>query len=97
MKITIESGVTNEGIKFYENSKDLFGEFVSAEMIANKMRVEYKLILTDDEGETMVFDGCLSSGYSGEGSRGTLKILKDAGFNVSEDFIQENENFKIFK
>lgn len=97
MKITIQSGVTNKGIKFYENSKNLFGKFVCAEMIANKMRVEYKLILTDDEGQIMVFEGCLSSGYLGEGSRGTLRILKDAGFNITENFIQENENFKIYK
>lgn len=37
------------------------------------------------------------SGYNGEGPRGVLMILRDAGFEVKERFIYENATFSIEK
>ena len=48
------------------------------------------------ENELRIISGIIS-GYNGEGPRGVLEILRDAGFEVKERFIYENATFSIEK
>lgn len=88
---------TREAIEFYERYKDEFGEVIEAEMIADSNKVKYILILTNNSDEKMVFLSGLTSGYLGEGCRGTQKVLNMAGFDVSGKFISNNISFIISK
>lgn len=97
IKINSDVGYTSASIDFYERYKEAFGNVVSAEMIANPEKVEFKLILINEDEEELVFEGGLTSGYSGEGPSGTERILKLAGFEVSDDFTEDNVLFKLTK
>lgn len=88
-------GVTHTSISFFEEYKDAFGKVVSAKMVGNVKHCKYALILINDKGEEMHFDGGLTSGYRGEGSRGTYKVLKECGFEINETFVFENESFNL--
>lgn len=90
-------GVTNRGLNFFKRYKDAFGNVVSAEMKGNKPRIEYELILINEDGEELRLENSCSAGYWGEGSRGTYEVLKMCGFNITENFIIENESFKLTK
>lgn len=99
MPITLKSdiGYTSKSIEFYERYKDAFGEVVSAEMISDQIKVDYKLTLRNNEDEELIFDGGLTTGYLGEGCRGTQRVLKLAGFDVSDEFILNHKSFKLTK
>lgn len=90
-------GYTGESIEFFERYKEAFGNVTSAEMISKPEDVNYKLILTNERNEQIIFDGGLTAGYSGEGQRGTYKVLKECGFDVNEEYIIENSAFKLEK
>ena len=48
-------------------------------------------------GNTLTIVSGLSSGYWGEGPSGTLEVLKDAGFQVEREFIEDHASFDILK
>lgn len=99
MSILLESdiGYTGASIEFYEKYKEAFGEVIKAEMVAKPVNVKYALTLTNNLGEKLVFNGGLTSGYSGEGCRGTRRVLEMAGFKISDEFIQNNTSFILTK
>lgn len=94
----IYSGSTTvEAIKFYEECKNEFGEVVEVEMISDPSKAKYILILKNEEDENLIFLGGLTSGYLGEGCRGTQKVLTMAGFDINDKFISSNSSFIISK
>ena len=97
MVINISTGATIDSIKAYQGVKELFGNFLVADMTYNKKISQYTLVLKNKYEDKLIFTDGISSDYYGEGCRGTLKILKDAGFDVSEDFIKLHKNFKLLK
>ncbi|MGL6186109.1 MAG: hypothetical protein ACRC1T_12100 [Clostridium chrysemydis] len=96
-EIIFSSGMTLEALDFFELNKESFGEVVKAEMESRKMQGYYKLTLQNNDGEKMIFNGGLSSGYQGEGCRGTLKVLNDCGFDIDIEYISNNPNFILEK
>lgn len=97
IQVKVDIGYTSGSIKFYERYKEAFGEVISAEMVANPEEIDYTLTLKNKYDEELVFCGGLTSGYSGEGCRGTKKVLKLAGFEVTDEFISNNVSFKLTK
>ncbi|OSA97796.1 UNVERIFIED_ORG: hypothetical protein B2H98_06945 [Clostridium botulinum] len=97
MKIIVDADTTDEAVNVYEKIKDIFGKFIKSEMKGRKMSAEYELILVNEDGDRLIFKNCLSSGFLGAGCRGTIKVLKDAGFAVTEDLIKNNISFKLEK
>lgn len=96
-EIIFNSGITREALEFFELNKESFGEVVKAQMEADKMKIEYRLTLENKEKEKMIFNGGFSSGYQGEGCRGTLKVLKECGFDIDLEYISDNLNFILEK
>ena len=99
MAILLKSDIsyTGKSIEFYERYREAFGEVVHAKMKANPENVDYRLTLTNSNGEQLVFEGGLTSGYLGEGCRGTQKVLKLAGFPITDEFISKNVSFELKK
>jgi hypothetical protein len=64
-------------------------------MEANPQKIHYIFTLENSEGEKMVFNESLTSGYSGEGPSGTYEVLKDCGFHIAEDFVEMHTNFVL--
>lgn len=94
----VYNGATTSGaIEFFKKNKDKFGEVHKANMIANKKNIDYQLILINNSGSKMIFRGGLTSGYNGEGPSGTQKVLKMAGFNIEDGFVQNNACFELIK
>jgi len=90
---------TRSSISFYEKNKKFLGEFVRASIADSKFSdgtVGYKLKLFTIDEEKLVLYGC-TSGYIGEGSRGTVQILKDAGFEFDENIIYKKNKFEFNK
>ena len=96
-EIIFNSGITREALEFFELNKESFGEVVKAQMEADKMKIEYRLTLENKDKEKMIFNGGFSSGYQGEGCRGTLKVLKECGFDINLEYISNNLNFILEK
>lgn len=96
-KIIFENGTTSEALEFFEINKDSFGEVVKAKMEADKILIDYRLTLKNKKNEKMVFNSALTSGYQGEGCKGTLKVLKECGFDVDFGYIVNNSNFILEK
>lgn len=67
-----------------------------AEMTYNT-RNHFTLTLSHKDGYTFKFRG-MASGYSGEGTRATEKVLRDCGFSqsvIDYIYIQDNDNWII--
>lgn len=86
---------TDGGLAFFERFKGGFGTVVKATMkVSGCIPI---LILENDLEETMELRNSCSAGYYSSGSRGTLKVLKECGFDVDREFIERNEEFEITK
>lgn len=96
MDATIEVYSTQDGINLFRNIKNILGNIVSAE-VKGSYYPEKELILENSDGRRVTFKGCFSAGYGGEGPIGTYTILNELDFEISKEFIYENENFKIRK
>lgn len=98
IRIDKHGGSTQNSLKFFKKYQPFLSEIVSAEMKRHKITGHFQLILTTKNGEEIGMNG-FGSGYKGEGSRGTMKILKETGFNIPEDFAYEhkNETFRLTK
>lgn len=94
--ITVKSDIcsTQKSVEFYKIYKDTFGEIIEAEMTKDDC---YTLKLINKDREEFVFEYGLTAGYCGEGTQGTLTVLRLAGFTVSDDIVFENETFKLKK
>ncbi len=91
------AGYTNKCEAFYKRFKDGFGNVVKATMEGNSDPVNYRLSLTNDKGEEMILESGLTAGYHGAGSNATVRVLKSAGFNITDEFVYENTSFEIHK
>lgn len=88
-------GWTGKAIEIYKRYKEAFGEVVKAEMKSIPKEIKFELTLTNTEGEKMVFKGPLTSGYLGEGSDGTYRVLLECGFDITDKFVENNANFTL--
>lgn len=93
--ISDKTGYTNEAERFFNCYSNGFGNIVNAMMESSNTSVEYKLILTNDQGEKMIFEGGLTCGYKGEGSNATIRVLRKAGFDIEDEFVYKNQAFNI--
>ncbi|MDF9763835.1 hypothetical protein OKW24_005731 [Peribacillus simplex] len=73
------TGVTRYSLEFWNEIKGRINEVVKAEILLDK-RQNARLQLTTLDDVKVVLYGC-NAGYGGEGPRGTVQILKEAGFN----------------
>lgn len=96
MDAIIEVYSTQDGINLFKNIKNILGNIISAE-VKGFNYPEKELILRNSDGRITIFKGCFSAGYGGEAPKGTYIILKELDFPVSEEFVYENEYFKISK
>jgi len=87
------TGVTRYSLMFWNQIKDRLNTIIEAQMLFSD-RNWYRLMLTTADDVKIVLYGC-SSGYHGEGSRGTAQILKEAGFNPKrvDEVVFSNETF----
>ncbi len=85
---------THQSVEFYKRYKDAFGEIMEAEMTKDDY---YILNLINKNREELTFEYGLTAGYCGEGPRGTLEVLRLAGFEISDDTVFNNETFKLIK
>ena len=94
--ITVKSDIcsTNQSVEFYKKYKDAFGEVTEVEMTKDDC---YTLKLMNQNSEELVFEYGLTAGYGGIGPRGTLDVLRLAGFVISDDIVLNNETFKLKK
>lgn len=90
------TGVTRYSLEFWNEVKGRINEVVKAEILLDK-RQNSRLVLTTQDDVKVVLYGC-NAGYGGEGPRGTVQILKEAGFNPSrgvEEVVFNEEKFTL--
>lgn len=85
---------THQSVEFYKRYKEAFGEIIEAEMTKDDY---YILKLINKDREEFIFEYGLTAGYGGEGPRGTLEVLRLAGFKISNNAVFNNETFKLTK
>lgn len=86
-------GSTKEAVRIYKENKNKLGVIQCANM--RIIEDEPVLSLYDVCGDELRIVSGVSSGYGGEGPHGLLWILRDAGFEVEEQYIYENEIIDI--
>lgn len=86
-------GSTREAVRVYKENKDKIGDVQYA--IMKMIEGEPVLSLYDVCGNELRIISGLASGYGGEGPHGLLWVLRDAGFEIKDQFIYENETFNI--
>jgi hypothetical protein len=76
-------GITADSIAYYRDHRHELGMIIVAEVSFPGMSDHYPYCfeLRDDRGNRMFLSG-LTTGYAGEGPRGAMEILVDAGFPV---------------
>jgi hypothetical protein len=76
-------GISADSIAYYRDHRHELGTIVAAQISFPGMSDHYPycLELRDDRGNRMFLSG-LTTGYAGEGPRGAMEILVDAGFPV---------------
>ena len=85
---------TSLSLEFFKRYQDGFGNIVRAEMTK---KPGFIFTLENSRGDKMVFDGPFSSGYHGEGPKGTQQVLKLCGFNVEDEYAETHEKFELIK
>jgi hypothetical protein len=76
-------GVTADSLSYYRDHRHLIGTVVAAEVSFPGLSDHYPYCfeLRDDRGNRLFLSG-LTAGYPGEGPRGAMEVLVDAGFAV---------------
>lgn len=91
------TGVTRYSLEFWDKVKDNVGEVVKAEMKhrANITKDLYLVLYTTKDIKVCLYG--VNAGYGGEGPRGTIQVLKEAGFNPkrAEEVVLNNETFTL--
>jgi hypothetical protein len=74
-------GITADSIAYYRDHRHELGTILTAEVAFPGLSDHYPYCfeLRDDRGNRMFLSG-LTAGYPGEGPRGAMEILVDAGF-----------------
>lgn len=78
----ITTGSTNEAENFFRSNIANIGEVKSISHKRDKESIFYETIIVGND-ETIIIEGGLTSGYSGEGSHGFFNILTSLG--IDED------------
>lgn len=94
VEITIDAS-THKAEELFEKYYYQFGNIISAEMQNELPKVEFKLILINEDGDKMIIKNGLTSGYVGVGANGTIRVLKKAGFNDIDDLVHTKNSFKL--
>lgn len=94
MNVIIEDCSTEEGIRIFQLLKEVFNNTVSVEIRGTTFSRK-ELVLTNETGQEVTFKSGFSAGYGGEGPQGTYRVLKELGFSVNFNFIEQNQNFKL--
>lgn len=78
-------GVTADSIAYYREHRHRLGAVVAAEVSFPGLSGHYPFCfeLRDARGNRMFLSG-LAAGYPGEGPRGAMQVLVDAGFPAAE-------------
>lgn len=76
-------GVTADSVAYYRDHRHELSTIIAAEVAFPGLsdRYPYCFELRDDTGNRMFLSG-LTAGYAGEGPRGAMEVLVDAGFGV---------------
>jgi hypothetical protein len=77
------SGVTADSLSYYRDNRHLLGQVIEARVHFPGAGGPYPYCfeLADDQGNHMWLSG-VTAGYRGEGPRGAMEILIDAGFDI---------------
>jgi hypothetical protein len=91
--LKIESGTTNEAVKFVRNNIEMLGTLKSITHTRNMDSIYYKTVIKGSHN-TIVLEGGLTSGYRGEGSNGLKKVLVMLGVdeNIAEHYVFGNSD-----
>jgi hypothetical protein len=75
------TGSTQDSLSYYRNNRHLLGTVVAAEVSFPGLSEHYPycIELPDDQCNRMFLSG-LTAGYAGEGPRGAMQVLCEAGF-----------------
>lgn len=78
-------GITADSIDYYRDHRHELGTILVAEVAFPGLSDHYPYCfeLRDDRGNRMFLSG-LTAGYVGEGPRGAMEVLVEAGFGVVE-------------
>ena len=80
------NGITADSIAFYRDHQHQLGPIVSAELRFpgfDDPPDPYLMVLRDQAGNEIRLSGC-TTGYPGEGPRGAMLVLLEAGWSVEE-------------
>lgn len=92
-------GTTKASLLFYlELKKHINMDNIYSAHFRQSENGNYNVILYSKDGYTIMFNG-LSFGYYGEGSRGSMDILKDIGFTAEkvEQVATKQSNFTLYR
>jgi hypothetical protein len=78
-------GVTADSLNYYRDHRHLLGTIIAAEISFPGLSDHYPYCfeLRDDQGNRMFLSG-FAAGYPGEGPRGAMEALIDAGFPATD-------------
>lgn len=88
-------GITSEGLKLYYSNKEKLGVIVRA--IMDRENGESVLSLYDENEDCLRIVSGVTAGYNGEGPHGAIEILRDAGFDIKDNYVFKYESFCISK
>jgi hypothetical protein len=78
-------GKTGDSLAYYREHRHELGTILTAEVAFPGISEHYPycLELRDDRGNRMFLSG-VTAGYPGEGPRGAMEVLVDAGFSATD-------------
>lgn len=91
----MECHSADKAVEYFKEKRKQFGATCHVKMNGDTAKIVYELILINEKNEQIQFNGCLSSGYIGTGSRGTQSVLKQVGYVLSDDFINKHPSFEL--
>jgi len=80
------NGITAESVRFFRDHRHLLGPIVAADLRFpgfDDPPDPYLMMLRDGDGNEIRLSGC-TTGYPGEGPRGAMRVLLEAGWPVEE-------------
>lgn len=86
------TGYTSAAEEFYEQYKDALGEVKQAQMIKGC------ILFFISETKIMKFSGLSCGKYTGmKGYNGFLRVMEQAGFDISDESVFAEDNFTLYK
>lgn len=93
--ITYNVDETEQAVNFVENNLNFLGKIKSIEHKRLNLAPHYRTIIIGSE-ESLTINGGLSSGYTGEGPRGLMRILEklDIENDAAEHYSRDTKIYK---